>query len=100
MNRRPPESTRTDTLFPYTTLFRSALCLGARQQRPIGGGKLLQVLARQPARQRPGGLAVAVARRRVGGEPGAGQQAVQQEVEVLGHAQPLVLPQPDRKSVV
>src|SRR3546814_12168141 len=24
MNRRPPESTRTDTLFPYTTLFRSS----------------------------------------------------------------------------
>src|SRR3546814_20570570 len=23
MNRRPPKSTRTDTLFPYTTLFRS-----------------------------------------------------------------------------
>src|SRR3546814_3320022 len=36
MIRRPPRSTRTDTLFPYTTLFRSAsslyferLCLGA-----------------------------------------------------------------------
>src|SRR3546814_9491257 len=24
MNRRPPRSTRTDTLFPYTTLFRTA----------------------------------------------------------------------------
>src|SRR3546814_12854628 len=24
MFRRPPKSTRTDTLFPYTTLFRSA----------------------------------------------------------------------------
>src|SRR3546814_8239469 len=23
MNRRPPSTTRTDTLFPYTTLFRS-----------------------------------------------------------------------------
>src|SRR3546814_1276408 len=29
MIRRPPRSTRTDTLFPYTTLFRS---LAARQQ--------------------------------------------------------------------
>src|SRR3546814_1971060 len=28
MIRRPPRSTRTDTLFPYTTLFRSS---GARQ---------------------------------------------------------------------
>src|SRR3546814_15543296 len=26
MLRRPPLSTRTDTLFPYTTLFRSWLC--------------------------------------------------------------------------
>src|SRR3546814_15597173 len=25
MIRRPPRSTRTDTLFPYTTLFRSSL---------------------------------------------------------------------------
>src|SRR3546814_6298275 len=33
MIRRPPRSTRTDTLFPYTTLFRSvddAFDLGAR----------------------------------------------------------------------
>src|SRR3546814_14865405 len=28
MIRRPPRSTRTDTLFPYTTLFRSAVCGG------------------------------------------------------------------------
>src|SRR3546814_18536702 len=28
MIRRPPRSTRTDTLFPYTTLFRSSRCVG------------------------------------------------------------------------
>src|SRR3546814_10046744 len=28
MIRRPPRSTRTDTLFPYTTLFRSRLLAG------------------------------------------------------------------------
>src|SRR3546814_3401713 len=28
MIRRPPRSTRTDTLFPYTTLFRSAFLEG------------------------------------------------------------------------
>src|SRR3546814_11984007 len=33
MIRRPPRSTRTDTLFPYTTLFRS---LFLRQTRPSG----------------------------------------------------------------
>src|SRR3546814_14953774 len=27
MIRRPPRSTRTDTLFPYTTLFRSITCI-------------------------------------------------------------------------
>src|SRR3546814_20141096 len=32
MIRRPPRSTRTDTLFPYTTLFRSA----ARRDDRVG----------------------------------------------------------------
>src|SRR3546814_18344363 len=44
MIRRPPRSTRTDTLFPYTTLFRSAASevdtfnanLGALEQINIG----------------------------------------------------------------
>src|SRR3546814_9319512 len=29
MIRRPPRSTRTDTLFPYTTLFRSLIGIGS-----------------------------------------------------------------------
>src|SRR3546814_17305440 len=34
---RPPTSTRTDTLFPYTTLFRSPFCsLRADKGRPKG----------------------------------------------------------------
>src|SRR3546814_17007581 len=33
MIRRPPRSTRTHTLLPYTTLFRSAFMLGIRQIR-------------------------------------------------------------------
>src|SRR3546814_2945585 len=33
MIRRPPRSTRTDTLFPYTTLFRSFPYLDARRAR-------------------------------------------------------------------
>src|SRR3546814_2202327 len=39
MIRRPPRSTRTDTLFPYTTLFRSlarAQRLALRQQEVAG----------------------------------------------------------------
>src|SRR3546814_4261244 len=35
MIRRPPRSTRTDTLFPYTTLFRSHHL----QHRPAGRGE-------------------------------------------------------------
>src|SRR3546814_9225115 len=33
MTRRPPRSTRTDTLFPYTTLFRSERIERAAEQR-------------------------------------------------------------------
>src|SRR3546814_4561019 len=36
MIRRPPRSTRTDTLFPYTTLFRS----GRHARRPVPDGAL------------------------------------------------------------
>src|SRR3546814_5943375 len=32
MIRRPPRSTRTDTLFPYTTLFRSDTCKPGRNK--------------------------------------------------------------------
>src|SRR3546814_8105550 len=36
MIRRPPRSTRTDTLFPYTTLFRSRAAMDAGvASRPI-----------------------------------------------------------------
>src|SRR3546814_13216396 len=38
MIRRPPRSTRTDTLFPYTTLFRSRE--GAIEETPVAGTKL------------------------------------------------------------
>src|SRR3546814_17845165 len=46
MIRRPPRSTRTDTLFPYTTLFRSGRLAQARV------GRLLDRLVRQRARAR------------------------------------------------
>src|SRR3546814_15247637 len=37
--RRPPRSTRTDTLFPYTTLFRSAPFILFDDARPEGAGE-------------------------------------------------------------
>src|SRR3546814_13615195 len=48
MIRRPPRSTRTDTLFPYTTLFRSRIMaadLRLHRGRPV--------TASEPARLRP-----------------------------------------------
>src|SRR3546814_3703128 len=37
MIRRPPRSTRTDTLFPYTTLFRARALRHNRERRHIFG---------------------------------------------------------------
>src|SRR3546814_15744585 len=63
MIRRPPRSTRTDTLFPYTTLFRSSLLglihslgLDAHPLRPSALIGLVDELtspttAREPKRQ-------------------------------------------------
>src|SRR3546814_7451188 len=39
MIRRPPRSTRTDTLFPYTTLFRSGTCSRGRNMSEHGSPK-------------------------------------------------------------
>src|SRR3546814_7031411 len=63
MIRRPPRSTRTDTLFPYTTLFRSIKVAGVAMtlnrntfapMRALGRGALavllLALIALQPAR--------------------------------------------------
>src|SRR3546814_19253489 len=32
---RPPRSTRTDTRFPYPTLFRSVICFGRANMSPV-----------------------------------------------------------------
>src|SRR3546814_15582786 len=56
MIRRPPRSTRTDTLFPYTTLFRSptvatlARLDGGNPAGDIGKGRLQIAQCRQPGR--------------------------------------------------
>src|SRR3546814_11089836 len=53
MIRRPPRSTRTDTLFPYTTLFRSelqhlALAAGKRLEPGAKGSELILLLFQSP----------------------------------------------------
>src|SRR3546814_5194293 len=56
MIRRPPRSTRTDTLFPYTTLFRSVA--GRRADRAVlvedRVAGLLRVVVDRAARARDG----------------------------------------------
>src|SRR3546814_6777164 len=48
MIRRPPRSTRTDTLFPYTTLFRSHIIV----ERQVGGHMLADRHRDRAARRR------------------------------------------------
>src|SRR3546814_20301558 len=43
MIRRPPRSTRTDTLFPYTTLFRSGLRVAWTDRTGGAGGHVVLV---------------------------------------------------------
>src|SRR3546814_9474263 len=52
MIRRPPRSTRTDTLFPYTTLFRSAKPRSLRQRLTRRHTTVVEALtlAAQPAK--------------------------------------------------
>src|SRR3546814_10854414 len=82
MIRRPPRSTRTDTLFPYTTLFRSQdIGLAQRVDRfqPVGGFVMPEgpAVARGRALQRRAelvdraGLAAVAEERTVGADGGA-----------------------------
>src|SRR3546814_13644579 len=61
MIRRPPRSTRTDTLFPYTTLFRSpGRGRQAHRQRPVPPGARDRFLRSQLFPLAPGGQGRAV----------------------------------------
>src|SRR3546814_2494516 len=60
MIRRPPRSTRTDTLFPYTTLFRSrARTIGQPLDEALASGKL-RIQQIDPAELSPGEFAANV----------------------------------------
>src|SRR3546814_1054173 len=63
MIRRPPRSTRTDTRFPYTTLFRSDLLHAERSAGARAGGAHVQ----HPVRRRTRTLA-ATSGGRAGGD--------------------------------
>src|SRR3546814_14714330 len=75
MIRRPPRSTRTDTLFPYTTLFRSAVVAHAVRRREVpAAGETIQHVA---------DVADQGARQRRRGDPALGRLHLQPAVPVL-----------------
>src|SRR3546814_1546977 len=49
MIRRPPRSTRTDTLFPYTTLFRSIMSHGTLTQASVYPREIVKTALRLDA---------------------------------------------------
>src|SRR3546814_15528597 len=88
MIRRPPRSTRTDTLFPYTTLFRSRVVTRHvnRSEGEQGGIPVEQVLRRQ--RELKAGphiapLADPVAQGGIDGGEGCGSLAYSRRPEVF-----------------
>src|SRR3546814_9265456 len=74
MLRRSPRSTRTDTLFPYTTLFRSKLRTRRRQRLRWSGGDVGN-MNNVPAERRLGDLRYAA--------PGCGENGFRYSVGAL-----------------
>src|SRR3546814_2333415 len=62
MIRRPPRSTRTDTLFPYTTLFRSRHRVPKQCARAAGPWRAIEVddVAHDDVEDGPQGLGLAI----------------------------------------
>src|SRR3546814_8856623 len=78
MIRRPPRSTRTDTLFPYTTLFRSVqLQRQRRGTRFVGAGEQRGIDLVAARAQLPGGPVAALQSQR--GAQRSGQRARSEE---------------------
>src|SRR3546814_20317478 len=73
MIRLPPRSTRTDTLFPYATLFRSGLCAAPRAVGRIYGGSSVRPCRRGGTGR--GGLRRGREGARGGGGAGGGRRA-------------------------
>src|SRR3546814_17507058 len=59
MIRRPPRSTRTDTLFPYTTLFRSLMPRAVLTDK-LGPPSLYRLVEHDPGPPSPTQLRIAI----------------------------------------
>src|SRR3546814_3973255 len=77
MKRRPPRSTRTDTLFPYTTLFRSlsAYLDGFEPVEPVLTARDGTLMAR--IEEAMGGLRAAI-------DDGTPADVVERQAQVIG----------------
>src|SRR3546814_2767693 len=73
MIRRPPRSKRTDTLFPYTTLFRSVAALAGKIARAVA---VIDVDA-------AGELAIEAAPGQLFGQPDLRVGGIAQDIEVV-----------------
>src|SRR3546814_5083486 len=100
MIRRPPRSTRTDTLFPYTTLFRS---LDSPSVRPWAGGSgksgtVLPINAEgssRGSRVSPQASATASTRKRTTGTMNAARHDVRERcVDSVASDVSLIIPSP------
>src|SRR3546814_1203017 len=88
MIRRPPRSTRTDTLFPYTTLFRSSderVHECGALAAAIGAGEQPRLPAQGDASQRALGGIVRQADAPVVEEPGKGGPVLEHIVDRARH---------------
>src|SRR3546814_2587863 len=80
MIRRPPRSTRTDTLFPYTTLFRSRLTPNAPEIATNGAFTMCRAFAGSLGFLRSSGLPAGFSKNR-------GSMTVTQRIVVSGRVQ-------------
>src|SRR3546814_4175393 len=83
MIRRPPRSTRTDTPFPYTTLFRSVPATGRETAPPAADDCAESAGRRQAKAAAPRSSAGATSRRTAS----IGREPVAQDVDLLGRHQ-------------
>src|SRR3546814_14569023 len=94
MIRRPPRSTRTDTLFPYTTLFRSTCCIELR--RSPANYRAGVIVKQKKARNRRVAIADRCFAWRIGSEAEAHPDAVDRLEETglprIGVAVGVILP--------
>src|SRR3546814_12450971 len=91
MIRRPPRSTRTDTLFPYTTLFRSPLTRfpvetkkilvsAGEDQRPVAPAEIAAAVDRKARRAGQGRHRYGLRRPDFKDRRPAGRQQARQEI--------------------